>query len=270
MTGNGAADAAILNVLVLAADRGSGDPVAQRHGLASKCLVPVAGIAMLERVVGALQASKMIGRIVVLHGVADLAKQLPGLAPFSAGGRLSFVEARETPSLSVLRGVESLEQPFPLIVTTADHALLTSEMVDHFCRACVASHADVCVGLTARSVIMEKFPETRRTYLKFRDEAYSGSNLFALRTPAALRAVELWRRVEQQRKKPWRIAGVFGPRLLLGYLLRWWGLDDAIEVASRRLGILATAVKMPFAEAAIDVDTLEDLDLVETILGAAG
>src|SRR3546814_9459500 len=49
------------------------------------------------------------------------------------------------------------------------------------------------------------------SYLTFRDERYSGSNLFILRGPAALRLPELWLRVEQQRKRPWRVAAVFGP-----------------------------------------------------------
>ena len=35
---------------------------------------------------------------------------------------------------------------------------------------------------------------------------------------------------------------------------------------SRRLGIGAVAIKMPFAEAAIDVDKPEDLNLIEEIL----
>src|SRR3546814_15864200 len=75
-------------------------------------------------------------------------------------------------------------------------------------------------GVTASAVLLARYPQSRRTYLTFRDERYSGSNLFILRGPAALRLPELWLRVEQQRKRPWRVAAVFGPLLLLGYLLR--------------------------------------------------
>src|SRR3546814_13637843 len=72
-------------------------------------------------------------------------------------------------------------------------------------------------GVTASAVLLARYPQSRRTYLTFRDERYSGSNLFILRWPAALRLPELWLRVEQQRKRPWRVAAVFGPLLLLGY-----------------------------------------------------
>src|SRR3546814_8255511 len=74
----------------------------------------------------------------------------------------------------------------------------------------------------------------------------------------------------QQRKKPWRIAAVFGPVLLLGYLLRRFTLDEAMARISARLGVRVAAVKMPMAEAAIDVDKAEDLLLAEEILRKRG
>jgi hypothetical protein len=115
-------------------------------------------------------------------------------------------------------------------------------------------------------VLLARYPQSKRTYIGFRDERYSGSNLFALMSESALQLPQLWLRVEQQRKKPWRIAAVFGPVLLLGYLLRRFSLDDAMVRISARLGVRVAAVKMPFAEAPIDVDKPEDLELVEQIL----
>src|SRR3546814_1019000 len=114
-------------------------------------------------------------------------------------------------------------------------------MVEHFCAASLASGAEVTAGVTASAVLLARYPQSRRTYLTFRDERYSGSNLFILRGPAALRLPELWLRVEQQRKRPWRVAAVFGPLLLLGYLLRWFTLDEAMARISARLGVRSEA-----------------------------
>jgi len=255
-------------VLVLAGDRGPQDPVSEAAGVAHKCLAPVAGRAMLERVVAALTASAFAGRIAVSLNDPAIVAQLPALAPLVDSGRLRPLQAAATPSRSVLKAVEELGAPFPLLVTTADHALLTREMVDHFCAASLASGAAVTAGLTASGLLLARYPQTRRTYLAFRDERYSGSNLFAFMEPAALRLPELWLRAEQQRKKPWRIAAVFGPRLLIGYLLRRFTLDEAMARISARLGVRVAAVKMPMAEAAIDVDKADDLRLVEEILRA--
>lgn len=253
-------------VLVLAGDRGPEDPVCRAAGVAHKCLAPVGGRAMLERVVEALAASGEVGRIAVSLSAPGLLDELPALAPLRRDGRLQALAAAGSPSRSVLAAAEQLEDPFPLLITTADHALLTTTMVDHFCRESRATGAEVTAGLTASALLLARYPQTRRTYLRFRDERYSGSNLFALMSPAALALPRLWRRVEQQRKQPWRLAAVFGPVLLLGYLLRCFTLDGAMARISARLGVGVAAVKMPMAEAAIDVDKAADLELVEAIV----
>ena len=115
-------------------------------------------------------------------------------------------------------------------------------------------------------MIRKAYPDAQRTYLRFRDERYSGANLYALLGPDARRAVAFWRRVEQERKRPWRLVRAFGWRPLLAYLLGRLTLDDAMARASGIIGARIAAVVMPFAEAAIDVDKPADLALVETIL----
>jgi hypothetical protein len=107
----------------------------------------------------------------------------------------------------------------------------------------------------------------RRTWLKFRDGRYSACNLFLLRTPEALSAVRLWRTVEAHRKKPWRVAAILGPGMLLGYGLGLLSLDSAVRRLGRKAGVKAAAVRTPFGLAAVDVDKPADLDLVRRIVG---
>jgi len=263
----GAVPATRFTVLVLAGDRGPSDPVSQAAGVAHKCFAKVAGRAMLERVVEALTASAYVDGIAVVLNAPAVLEELPALAPLVHSGGLTPLQAAGSPSRSVLKAVAELGKPFPLLITTADHALLTPAMVDHFCAASLASGAAVTAGLTASATLLARYPQSKRTYLRFRDERYSGSNLFALMEPAGMALPELWLRAEQQRKKPWRVAAVFGPVLLLGYLLRVFTLDQAMARISARLGLRVAAVKMPMAEAAIDVDKAADLELVEQILG---
>ena len=256
--------------LVLAADRGPDDPVARAGGKRRKCLVEVAGVPMLERVLAALSASPWIGRIAVSADEPELLQGLASLESALAEGRLVAVASAASPSESVLAALEALQAPLPMLVTTADHALLTTAMVDHFAAESRAAGADVSVALTAADLVLGRYPGALRTFHRFRDGRYSGSNLFALLTPASLEGVRFWRRIERERKRPWRIAKSFGPRLLLGYLFRLWSLQQAVAAAGRRLGLRATAVSMPFAEAAIDVDKPEDLELAESILTGGG
>ena len=51
--------------LVLAGVRPGGDPLAEFAGVSHKALIPIGGVAMLDRVVDALRASGRIDRIVV-------------------------------------------------------------------------------------------------------------------------------------------------------------------------------------------------------------
>jgi len=53
---------------------------------------------------------------------------------------------------------------------------------------------------------------------------------------------------------------------VLRYLVGKLTLADALDRMSQRLGFRACAVDMPFAEAAIDVDSVADLELVEKIV----
>ncbi|GMQ81608.1 MAG: hypothetical protein BMS9Abin05_1040 [Rhodothermia bacterium] len=56
------------------------------------------------------------------------------------------------------------------------------------------------------------------------------------------------------------------PIMTVQYLLRSLSLKAAFKKASAVLGVSIHAVKMPFAEAAVDVDRVSDLELVLAIL----
>ncbi|MFQ5784853.1 MAG: nucleotidyltransferase family protein [Alphaproteobacteria bacterium] len=254
--------------LVLAGSRGPEDPVASSRGLAHKCLVEAGGVAMLQRVVEALRASDCIGRIGVALGDVTVLAELPGIAALVEDGDVVPLSCTESPAATVVQAIDRLDDPFPLLVTTADHPLLTPEMVDYFCTEAVAGGGDVAVALAPASAVLDRYPGALRTFLGFRDERYSGCNLFALMRPQAARAATYWRRFESQRKRPWRLAKLFGVMSLALYLCRLLTLEAAMRRVSRQFGLAVKAVVMPFAEAAIDVDKPADLALVNDILRA--
>jgi CTP:molybdopterin cytidylyltransferase MocA len=152
-----------------------------------------------------------------------------------------------------------------LLVTTADHPLLTTAMVDHFVTA-VPAEADVAVALAPASLIRSTHPGAVRTFYRLGREAYSGCNLFAFRTPNAEKAAVFWAEMERHRKRPWRLIAAIGPLTLLRFLLGMVDRRSAERLLSRRTGAAIRIVEMPFAEAAIDVDKPADLELAEKIL----
>ena len=248
--------------IVLAGQRPGEDGFARANGVAAKALIPVAGEAMLGRVVRTLLGCPSIGQILILAQEPDLL----------LGGTLEWL--RHTPGVrtarsgdGISRSIEAVaghEAPFPILVTTADHALLTPAMVETFLAG--TTDADASVALVERKIVEAVHPSTRRTWLRFRDGAYSGANLFALQTEASRKALAIWSSVERDRKKAVRLMFYFGPLLALRALTRTISLDAALQRIGRRAGLTVRAVRLPFAEAAIDVDKQADLELAERIL----
>ncbi len=221
---------------------------------------------MLVRVVQALRGAQRVGRIAISIDDASVLDAVPELGAQIREQALEVRASGSSPAASVAEELTRLPASEGLLVTTADHALLTAQIVDHFAERASARDADVCVGMVAASVLLEAFPEASRTFLRLRGERFSGANLFLFRGPQARRATAFWSRVERFRKQPWRLVSAFGPLNLALFLLRRLDLEEAFERASRVIGARVRAVPLPFAEAAIDVDKPADLELVSRIL----
>jgi hypothetical protein len=77
---------------------------------------------------------------------------------------------------------------------------------------------------------------------------------------------QLWQQVEDQRKKPIRVIRFVGWGAVALYALGMLSLSSAAARVSRRMGVRVQVVTLPYAEAAIDVDSVADLDLVQAIV----
>jgi GTP:adenosylcobinamide-phosphate guanylyltransferase len=249
------------NAIVLAASRGESDPITRHYGLAHKCLLRLAGKPMLARVIGALHASRKFNSIFVSIETADVIEQALGDQP----AHVRHISSLHSAPSSALAAAHEI-QTFPILITTGDHALLTPEMVKHVCDVSVTLNADITVGLATREVIQGAYPETKRTYFRFRDVAVSGCNLFTVHSQAGLRLLELWSDLEKDRKRPWKLALAFGPGALFRIIFWRMTLANAFDIISRKCDMVARPLLLPYAEAAIDVDKPADKDVAEKIL----
>jgi len=252
--------------LVLAGRRGPSDPVAQAAGCSHKVLVPVAGIPMLARVLREVRAVPQVKKIAVSIDDPTILNSLPEVRSLVESGVVQVHSSGPSPAASVLAYFQSLSPQEPLIVTTADHPLLTAEMLTYFCTAVTASDADVVAGVMATSVFREQYPHSKRSFIPLRGESFCGTNLFALCTSQAVSAAQFWEHAGQFRKRPWRLISTFGLTNLLLLALKRLDLQAAIPRASRVLGARVAVVQMPFPECAIDVDNLDDFAMATQIL----
>lgn len=244
----------MISALVLAGTRPGCDPLAGFEGKLHKALIEVDGKALLERVVTALRKAGM-GRIAVSCDdgpVAQLARALecevlkPGAGP-SESASVAF---------AVLGA--------PLVITTADHALLQPEWVRDLIEG-TPDDADLGVALAKRENIEGSMPGSRRTYLRFADGSWSGCNLFYLRTHRAEAALAAWRSVERDRKRPWRIVRKLGFATLVSYAVGRLSLGDGIVRMGRRMGVETRLVRILDGLAAVDIDSRQDLEDVRAL-----
>jgi len=257
------------HVVVLAGRRGTDDPLAEAAGAAHRALLDIEGEPMLVRVARRLLARPSVEHLFVSIDAPKLLEAIPFIGEAQREGRVTILRSAISPSQSVIDALEAADVAGgPVLVTTADHALLDDAILDAFFEPAFASPADLNVGLVSRTIIEARFPTAKRTYLDFRDDGFSGANLFLFKNSRSREAAEFWRRVENDRKKPWRIAKAFGIGTLLLFVARRLTLRSAMERVSRIVGAHVEAIAIPIAEAAVDVDKIEDWELVREILAS--
>jgi len=261
-------DALRYQALLLAGSRGGNDPLLEGTGCSHKALLPVGGVPMLERVATTLDDSGLFEKIVVSTDDTEILNAVPTLRRLAGTGKAEQSTSGASPAASVLAYRESMPAEVALLVTTADHALLTPDMVRHFVSAVDNSSADVVVGVVPASVFRREYPQLPRTFIRFSDDPVSGANLFAFKTRESAKVARFWTRAELYRKRPWRFIGLFGILNLLRFATGKLDSIRAMREASRVLGARIELVRMPYAECAIDVDRPSDLAVVGEILAA--
>ena len=248
-----------VTAVVLAGSRPGGDPFAEAYGTDLKALIPVAGLPMVQRPVEALLNSN---RVESIHVLAQQPERIREVLP--SDPQVSVEQSGDTIASTVEAFCFDPNMRWPVFVTTSDHALLTPAMIGEFLSK--AEGADVAIGVVSRNVMLKRFPQAQRTWLKFRGGAYSGANLFLLGGPEVRTALELWRSNEQDRKKSWRLLFSLGITGFLGAALRMRTLQQTLDAVGRKLGLKIRAIEMSDPLAAIDVDKPADHELVTAIL----
>lgn len=249
--------------VILAGERTRRDALREHSGVACKPLLRISDVPMIHRVINALRGAAAVDAIRLSGPDADCVDSDAVLSREIAQQRLTWSPPEATPSTSAYQVLSELPAEHPVLVTTADHPLLTREIVDRFCSESAATQCDVLIGLAPYELVKSTYPDIRKTVLRFRDGNYCGCNLFAFMTPEGRSAADFWRRIEDQRKKPLLVIGLLGWWAVIRYRLGLLTLDAALQRLSRHLGLRLGAVILPYANAAVDVDSVADYDLVQ-------
>jgi CTP:molybdopterin cytidylyltransferase MocA len=258
-----------MTAIVLAGDRTKADSLINHTQAGSKAMIDLDGTPMVRRVLNSLRRARVVKRICLAGPEASEVATDAALQKWIADGEIHWTEPGSSPSTSAYQAMRGLAPDEAVLLTTADHPLLTPEIVDAFGRQSLADDVDITVGLAPYALVAEAYPGIRKTVLRFSDGDFCGCNLFAFITPEGRRAAKFWRRIEAERKKPLMVIGLLGWWAVIRYRLGLLSLEEALAKLSKRLGLRMRAVILPYANAAIDVDSIADLILVKGALEKA-
>lgn len=252
-----------VTAVVMAGRRdGQVDPLAQAAGLTDKCMVPVGGKPMIAHVVAALSHAPQIGRIIVSVNDPSVLHSLDEVQALQASGKLVVTKSEANLVDSLLASVRAAR--FPILITTADNALLSAGAAGEFIAG--ASASEVAVAFTRRDSVLAAHPDGQRRFYKFSDDSYSNCNMYWLGNAAALEVAEVFRSGGQFAKHPLRIVEAFGLINLLRFHYGIGTLDAAFQRFSRRFRMAMRPVILSDGAVAIDVDNPRTLAVTETIL----
>ncbi len=209
---------------------------------------------MVHHVVRALLDAPSIERVSVLGPVAILEKlNLPQ--------QVTIAEGAPTIEGALARALK-LAKSRPFLLVSADIPLLRASAVEYFWQSAQRERADLAYPIVRRQQIEEQYPHARRTYVHLADGTFTGGNLLYVGAGASESLLSVAKRIFAVRKKPWRIARLFGIRFCLGFLLRKLSSADIEQHLTELWGRRCRALIMPHAELAMDVDKLSDYHLI--------
>ncbi|MDY7096951.1 MAG: NTP transferase domain-containing protein [Pseudomonadota bacterium] len=254
-----------VTALIMAGKRsGVLDPLAERAGVAQKCVVPVNGVPMVARVVDAVAACPEVGAIrIVAHEPDEIAAQ-PNIAKLIEEGRLSFAEGKFNIVDSVFSGAEGAD--FPLLITTADNCLVTPEGYSEFIGKALAAQAGGAAGLARKEEVKAADPEGQKKFYEFKDGGFSNCNMYWLGSAQALSAAEIMREGGQFVKFPRRIIKAFGLMNLIRFRLGTGSKEKLFDQISKRFGFKLVPIELSDGHYAIDVDNFRTHEITEKIL----
>jgi molybdopterin-guanine dinucleotide biosynthesis protein A len=252
-----------MDCIVLAGGQvGPDDPLFALSAGRPKALIRLGEQTMLEHVVAALQGAAEVGEVVVvgLDSVEDMRFDRPVHLIADKGDLVS----------NALAGIgwyrERRAGHAPLLFCTADIPALTSQMVSEHLADCQPFDHYAYYAFVLKERMEERFPGSRRTYIRLRDMKVAGGDMVIIRTELTEVNRSLWDTIAGGRKQPWRIARIVGPgtilQLVLGRLTVQMIESRARHIFDRPVRVLVS----PHAELAMDADKPHQVDILRRYL----
>lgn len=254
-----------LSIVILAGRRsGIHDPLAKAAGVSHKCLVPVAGVPMIQRVLRTVSRAMPNSRVAVCVDDVGVVADLPEVRALRDEGRLVLVEAADNLFDSVKAVAAALPPPFA--ITTADNVLVTPSALRQMEQFTRTGDAEAAFTMARKEDIQRVHPKGQRRFYEFRDGEFANCNMYYVASEKALAAAAAFREGGQFLKVPQRIVRAFGVLNLLAFRFKLRTIDATARAVGRRFGVRLRVLVFEDGRLAIDVDSEASKAVTEEIL----
>ncbi|WP_164117114.1 NTP transferase domain-containing protein [Sphingorhabdus sp. Alg239-R122] len=253
------------DVILLAAQRtGVVNPLAKAHDVSHKCLIPIAGKSLIQRILEILSSHQGCRAIYVLIEPDGEEKIRNAVEKYTRDDLpITFITSDENIAASVIKGCNQAEAPY--LVTTADNVLLKHDSIDQ-ALAMMNNGADAVAALAEKTDIHAVHPLAQRGFYDFRDGGYANCNLYGLKSNRALDAANIFREGGQFMGNPGRLVRAFGLFNIFLMRFRLVTIDQAFRRMSKRFGVAIRRLPLSDGTQAIDVDNERTYKIVEAVL----
>lgn len=235
---------------------GGSSPRELAHHTPYKACLTIGEEPMILHIVRALLGAPSIDRVFVLGPKSVL-------ETIAFPERVTIAEGVGTITDVLRRALALTRRDEPFLLAASDIPLLTASAVEYFCQSARRERTDLAYPIVRQETIANAWPNAQRTYVRLREGTFTGGNLLYVGAGASEHMLAIAELIFRARKRPWRIAALFGLRFCLSFLLGRLSMRDAEKHLTDLWGRRCRALIMPHSELAMDIDKLSDYRLIQ-------
>lgn len=213
----------------------------------NKVFTDGAGHPIVWYVARALAAAPSVARVIAVGPAEDLRRAagsyLAEVVPETGG---TFVD-------NMLAGLSKVSGRRAL-AAAADIPLLVPDALEEFIQACAKEDADFYYPIVPQTILEDRYPGARKTFVRVLDGSFTGGNVYILNPGMVAEVRDLADKMVRARKKPWVMASIIGWSTALKLTSGRLSIKEVEEKLGGITGLTLRAVIMRRPELALDAD----------------
>lgn len=224
-----------------------------------KSLIEIGGRPMISYVMDALSGCPALGEVVLALPEGAEKQPFEVFGGLVMGGTTGVVDA-------ITKSINLVGESGYILIVSSDTPMISSMAINDFLDNCRQKEAQIYYSIITQEATQAAFPETRRTYMRLKDGAFTGGNVHLAEKATFLRNITQGNQLFNLRKNPISLISLLGIGFVIKYITGRLDIETLENKAQELLHADVKAIITRYPELGVDVDKPEDLKLVEAQL----